>query len=76
MANHRTLQRHADPGGDEKRHGQSDQRVELDGIRGEALEQYLRHVRGVGAQHQHLAVGHVDHAQQAERDGQSQGGQQ
>src|SRR5450830_765315 len=76
VTNHRAFQGHADGGGDEKRHRQRDQRVELDGLRHVALHQQLHHVGGVGAEHQHLAVGHVDHAQQAERDRQAQGREQ
>ncbi|MNN00384.1 hypothetical protein D3C81_1129720 [compost metagenome] len=72
MANHRTLQRHADGRGHEKRHRQRNQRIELDGLRCVALEHQLHDIGRVGAEHQHLAVGHVDHAEQAEGDRQPQ----
>ena len=39
-------------------------------------ENLLHHEGGVGAQHDQLAVGHVDHAHDAEGDGQPDGGQQ
>ncbi|MNC32582.1 hypothetical protein D3C75_809440 [compost metagenome] len=76
MADYRALQRHADPGTDGERHWQGDQRVELDGAGGVALQQHLDHVGAVGAEHQHLAVGHVDHPEQAEGDRKAQRCQQ
>lgn len=59
-----------------KRHRQRDQRVELDGLGHIALHHQLHHIGGVGAEHQHLAVSHVDHAEQAEGDRQAQSRQQ
>ncbi|VVM90085.1 hypothetical protein PS624_02766 [Pseudomonas fluorescens] len=76
VANHRALQRHADRRCDEERHRQRDQRVELNRLWCVALEHQLHHVRRVGTEHQHLAVGHVDHAEQAERDRQTECRQQ
>ena len=76
MTNHRAFQRHANGGSNEKRYRQGNQRIELDGLRGEALEHQLHHVRRVSAKHQHLAVGHVDHPEQAEGDRQPEGRQQ
>jgi hypothetical protein len=76
VTNHRALQRHADCGRDKKRHRQRDQRVELNRLWRIALEHQLHHIRRVGAEHQHLAVGHVDHPEQTEGDGQTEGRQQ
>ncbi|MNJ55264.1 hypothetical protein D3C77_507450 [compost metagenome] len=76
MADHRALQQHAHAGTDAEGHGQGDQRVELDGARRVALQHNLHHVGGIGAEHQHFTVGHVDHPEQAESDRQPQGCQQ
>ena len=74
--NYRALQGHADGRSDEEGHRQRHQRVERQGFRGETLEQHLHHIGGVGPEHQHLAVGHVDNPEQAEGDGQTQRRQQ
>ncbi|MNE15807.1 hypothetical protein D3C80_1087280 [compost metagenome] len=76
VANHRALQQHADAGRDEERHRQRHQWVERQRLGGQALQQGLHHVGGIGTEHQHLAMGHVDHPEQAESDGQAQRGQQ
>ncbi len=76
MANHRALQRHANGGGDEKRHRQRDQWIELDGLRRVTLKHQLHDIGRVGAEHEHLAVSHVDHPEQAEGDRQTEGGEQ
>ncbi|MCY1418313.1 hypothetical protein D9M71_338680 [compost metagenome] len=75
MANHRAFQQHADACRDEERHRQCHQRVERQCFGGQSLKQGLHHVGGIGAKHQHLAMGHVDHPKQAEGDGQAQCGQ-
>lgn len=59
-----------------KRHWQRNQRVELDGGGHVALHHQLHHVSRVRPEHQHLAVGHIDHAEQAEGDCQAQGREQ
>ncbi|MNI39852.1 hypothetical protein D3C73_940430 [compost metagenome] len=76
MTNHRALQRHADGRGDEKSHRQRNQRIELDGLGREAQKQQLHDIGRVRAQHQHLAVRHVDHPEQAEGDCQAECGEQ
>ncbi|MNZ90696.1 hypothetical protein D3C78_1096650 [compost metagenome] len=76
MADHRALQGHADGGGDQESDRQGGQRVEVEVAGGELLEGALHQPGGVGAEHQHLAVGHVDHPEQAEGDGQAEGGEQ
>ena len=76
VTNHRALQGHADDGGHAECHRQCHQWVQRQGLGGVALEQDLHHVGGIGAEHQHLAVGHVDHPEQAEGDGQAKRGEQ
>ncbi|MNP27588.1 hypothetical protein D3C76_1205080 [compost metagenome] len=76
MADHRALQRHAYASGERERHRQRHQRVEGEPLRGKLCHRLLHHPGGVGAKHQHLAVGHIDHSQQAVGDRQSERGQQ
>ena len=70
--NHAALDDDADDGGHQEGGGQRHQQRPLVAV-GENL---LHHEGGVGAQHDQLAVGHVDHAHDAEGDGQADGGQQ
>ena len=55
-----------------ERHRDRHQRVEPKRARRELLKDGLHRVRRVGAQHQHLAVRHVDDAQQTEGDRQAE----
>ena len=54
--------------GDEQRQVESGRRIQA--------ERFLDHECGVGAEHDHLAVGHVDDAHHAECDRETDGGQQ
>ena len=58
--------------GHEERHRQRDEQGPLEMLGHELLY----HVGGVGAEHDHLAVGHVDDTHDAEGDGKSDGGEQ
>src|SRR5690606_40738088 len=58
--------------GDEKGRGDGDQQAPLD----EVGKQDLDSPGGIGAEHDQLAVGHVDHAHDAEGNGQADGRQQ
>ena len=70
------LQHEAERGGHEKRGGHGGHEIEVERAGQEALEERLHHVGGVSANHQKLAVRHVDHADQSVRDRQSEGGEQ
>ncbi len=76
MANDQPLQRHPHRGGNEKGHRQGNDGIEGQPLRGETGKEILHQPGGVCPQHQHLAVGHVDHPQQAVGNGQAKGGQQ
>ena len=75
-ANDGTLEQHAHEQRHEERHGDGGEQVPAEGARQVRLEEGLRGIGRVGAQHEHLAVGHVDDAQQAERHGQPEGREQ
>ena len=75
-ADHGALQRHAHQRGGQERHRHSERRIPIDQPRRIALDDLLRDVGGIGADHDHLAVRHVDDAEQAIGDGQPQRGQQ
>lgn len=76
VADHRALKQHADPGGDGERHRQRRQRVERQPLRRKLLKQPLHQVGGIGAEHQHFAVRHIDDAEQAVGDRQPERRQQ
>ena len=70
------LEQHADAAGGEEGDRDRHQQVERQRARQVVVEQRLHRVGGVGADGQHLAVGHVDDAHDAEGDGQPQRGEQ
>ena len=76
MPDDEALERHPHHGRyDEGRRNRGDEITILPG-RPLALEETLDDVGRVGAEHEHLAMGHVDHAHEAEGDGETQRRQQ
>ena len=71
------LQNDAHQGGKEESHRQGDDQIEVDpGGRHPGAKGFLDHIGGVAAQHDHLAMGHIDDPHDAESDGKTDGGQQ
>ena len=70
------LDQDTDPAGNDEgqRHGNQQRIVEQPGITG--ADDFLHHERDIGPDHDHLAVGHVDHPHHPEGDGETDGGEQ
>ena len=71
-ADHRALEQHADGGRGEESDRHGGQQVPVEVVGKVAAEQALHGIGGIRADHQQLAVGHVDHAHHAVGDGQAQ----
>ena len=76
MADHGAFQRHTNTTGDQECHRQRNQRIEGQPLRSQLGQRLLHQPAAVGANHQHLTVGHIDHPQQTVGDGQAERGEQ
>ena len=76
MADHRALQHHPDTCRQAKRHRQRHHRIERQPLRHPLRHNLLHHPGGIRPEHQHFAVGHVNHPQQTIGDSQPERGQQ
>lgn len=72
VTNHQTLQQYTGHAGYNKgrRNGHPQRILDMVG------HQQLHYIGGVGTQHNHLAVSHIDHAHHTKGDGQTDGGKQ
>ena len=75
-ADHGAFQRHAHQRRDQEGQRQRRRHVPIQPARQPGAEQRLHHIGNVGADHQQLAMRHIDHAHQPEGDGQPQRRQQ
>ena len=76
-ANHGAFQQDADHTADDESQGKRHQHVGVvNRLQRRQLEDQLHHVGGVGPKHDQLTMGEVDHAHEAEDNGQSEGGHQ
>ena len=76
MADHGAFQRHTNTAGDQECHRQRNQRIEGQPLRSQLRQRLLHQPAAVGANHQHLTVGHIDHPEQTVGDGQTERGEQ
>src|SRR6185437_8551072 len=71
------LQGDAERAGHQKRHRQRRDEIDIEPTRREIADEYLLHdIRGVGTEHDHFAMRHVDDAHDAEGDGEADRGEQ
>ena len=75
-ADHRPLDDDADAPGDEEGERQGDQQGRVEEARKRGADHLLHDEGGVGAEHHHLAMRHVDDAHDAEGDGKADGREQ
>ena len=76
MADDQALDGHPDRARDQEGERQRHEQRQVDEARGHGAQRLLHDEGGVGAEHDHFAMGHVDHAHHAEGDGKADGREQ